>query len=223
MFQLGETAVFSIYHVVDLKPGEECLMTDEDSSVDTERELHGLFRYSSNMVGLGTPLSHASMCQLPKSQEHDPTHKVKSKESAAMESIMAALTTTSISQALPANPVLGDVASVIRSKAAGPYEITFDILFASREIYHIMRGSGALDAGNVANALGFKKEELVWCGFFEPANAFKVTVPRIKKGQKVPAGGFMENDVHGAQKYLPLGKMQLAEETIKQIRQVWKS
>lgn len=34
---------------------------------------------------------------------------------------------------------LKDIAEVIRSKNAGPYELTFDIIFSSREFYRRVR------------------------------------------------------------------------------------
>lgn len=39
---------------------------------------------------------------------------------------------------------LGDQASVVRSKNAGPYEITFDIMFADDETYLKVKKCGAL-------------------------------------------------------------------------------
>ncbi|KAI0476298.1 hypothetical protein GGR56DRAFT_693645 [Xylariaceae sp. FL0804] len=129
---------------------------------------------------------------------------------------------------LPAN-TLGSVARVLRSKNAGPYEITFDVLFGSAAAYAAVRQSGALSAAAVASALGLPAAapdddgEIVWCGFFDPARAFKVTIPRTRggggrgRGRRCAGGGFMESDIHGSQRYLPLMYMRLPDDLVAEI------
>jgi hypothetical protein len=45
---------------------------------------------------------------------------------------------------------LGDVASIIRSKNAGPYELTFDVMFDDDEIYAKVKNCGILTQATVA-------------------------------------------------------------------------
>jgi hypothetical protein len=104
---------------------------------------------------------------------------------------------------------LGDAARVVRSKNSGPYEITLDVLFDRREVFDIIRDSNILTDQVVANLYGVESNSVLWCGYFEQANAFKATLPRMRKGRPVASGGFMENDVHGSQHHVPLMELQL--------------
>jgi hypothetical protein len=111
-----------------------------------------------------------------------------------------------------ANPqTVGELARVLRSKASGPYEITFDILFTTQADFDLVRDSNILSRNVVAKALSVTDEDLIYCDFFEPALGFKATIPRYRKGKKVAAGGFMEDDVHGSQQYLPLINIKLPQ------------
>ena len=51
---------------------------------------------------------------------------------------------------MPATRTLGDLASVIRSKNAGPFEVTLDILFDDPETYRRVKASGVLTVPRVA-------------------------------------------------------------------------
>jgi hypothetical protein len=126
-------------------------------------------------------------------------------------------------QQVPQNPAskhflppgtLGELASVLRSKNAGPFEITFDVMFDSEEEYSIVKQSGILSPKTAADTLGLSEENIIWCGFFDPARAFKVTIPRMLEGRRVDCGSFMEKDVHAAQQYLPLMYMKLPQELL---------
>lgn len=104
---------------------------------------------------------------------------------------------------------LSDICRVLRSKNAGPYEITLDAMFETEEAYNAIKDSGLLSDENLAKALGISKEDIIWSGFFHPALAFKVTIPRMRGGKRVAAGGFMEGDIHGSQQHLGLATMKL--------------
>ena len=47
---------------------------------------------------------------------------------------------------------LDRVAKVIRSKNAGPFEITFDIMFDAPAAYERVKRSGVIEAGRIATA-----------------------------------------------------------------------
>ena len=94
---------------------------------------------------------------------------------------------------------LRELAAVIRSKNAGPYEITFDILFTDPDNYRRVRDSGALNAQSVAALYHLAPTELTYAGWFEPAWAFKFTL--IRPGDQ---GGIGERDTFGAQQHAPL-------------------
>ena len=50
---------------------------------------------------------------------------------------------------------LGDVASIIRSKNAGPYELTFDVMFDDDETYAKVKNCGILTQATVAQAVPY--------------------------------------------------------------------
>jgi hypothetical protein len=99
---------------------------------------------------------------------------------------------------------LGKIAKVIRSKNAGPFEITLDVMFDDVTVYEQIKESGSLTPARIAEIYEISIDSIVWCGFFDQALAFKATIPRCRNGKPNASGGFMENDVHGSQKYLPL-------------------
>jgi hypothetical protein len=118
----------------------------------------------------------------------------------------------------PPCATLGDISSVLRSKNAGPFELTFDVMFDSPAVYSIVKGSGLLTPALIASLYSIKEEEIVYCGFFDQALAFKATIPRTRGGRRVASGGFMEDDVHGSQNYIPLMNLRLSEDMIAAVK-----
>jgi len=93
---------------------------------------------------------------------------------------------------------LYELASLIRSKNAGPFTLTFDILFDDEENYVRVRDSGALNAQSFARIYGVSDNTV---RFFTCDNAkgFKISVPR-----RYPAGDPADADLHGGQQHAPL-------------------
>jgi hypothetical protein len=93
---------------------------------------------------------------------------------------------------------LKEVASLIRSKNAGPFVLTFDIMFARDEDYERVRRSGVLNAAVFAE-LYHQPIEAV--RFFECPNAraFKFSIPR-----PIVQGDIGDGDMHGGQQFVPL-------------------
>ncbi|KAI1260413.1 hypothetical protein F5Y18DRAFT_420183 [Xylariaceae sp. FL1019] len=106
---------------------------------------------------------------------------------------------------------LGLIASVVRSKNAGPFEITFDVMFDSKTIYEWVKDSGFLTYESAADALGVPAHSVTWAGYFDPAQAFKITVPKHTLKDDDHRGCFMEHDVHNSQHYLPLMYMRVPD------------
>ncbi len=94
---------------------------------------------------------------------------------------------------------LKELAQVIRSKNAGPFEITFDVMFSDPDVYARVRNSGALTRERVCALYRVPDEDITCCMFFEPALAFKFTL--IQRGDQ---GGVGERDTFGAQQHAPL-------------------
>jgi len=94
---------------------------------------------------------------------------------------------------------LKDIAKVIRSKNAGPFEITFDIIFKTKEDYEKVKASGVLNKELIARIYNLDPQRILTFVFYDAANAVKITIPRIR-----PQGSVGEVDMHGAQQYVPL-------------------
>lgn len=94
---------------------------------------------------------------------------------------------------------LGDVATVLRSKIAGPYEVTFDIGFPVEETFQKVKTSGLLTGAKVAELYGIPEEDVIAALWWDPARAFKATIPRYRA-----SAGFEETDTHGSQQHVPL-------------------
>lgn len=102
------------------------------------------------------------------------------------------------------NVNIRELASVIRSKNSGPYEITFDIMFKSREIFEQVKASGFFTKELIANLYKIPVEKVITLVEFEPAYAIKATIERPRA-----SGDLGETDVYGAQQHAPLLKLEL--------------
>ena len=94
---------------------------------------------------------------------------------------------------------LAEVARVIRSKNAGPYELTLDVLLEEPEIYEAFRRRRILSAESVAALYGVPVEDILGVIYFDPAHAIKITMRR-----RLPSGAPGDTDVYGAQQHGPL-------------------
>lgn len=96
-------------------------------------------------------------------------------------------------------PMLGELATFMTSKNAGPFLVTIDVVFASREWYERVRDAGVLTPERVAALYKRDVSDVVGIYYFDPANAIKVTMRR-----PVPSGSPGDTDVYGAQQHVPL-------------------
>lgn len=94
---------------------------------------------------------------------------------------------------------LGDVASVLRSKNSGPYELTMDVMFPTLEMCQRVKETGRLSKEAVAKLYNVPESDVIASLFFDQAQAFKATIAR-----PTVSGGFAENDTHGSQQHIPL-------------------
>lgn len=99
---------------------------------------------------------------------------------------------------------LGHLASIIRAKNAGPYEITFDVIFESPDVYKAVKSSGVLTRDKVAKALSIDESEVIVAMWWDPALAFKVTIVR-----PMVSGGFGEVDMHASTQHVPLMELEI--------------
>jgi len=94
---------------------------------------------------------------------------------------------------------LTDIASVIRSKNSGPYELTLDIIFNDYKDFEKVRDGGFIDEKLICSLYGVTPEKIVSIVAFEPAKAIKATIKR-----PICSGDLGETDVYGAQQHAPL-------------------
>jgi hypothetical protein len=93
---------------------------------------------------------------------------------------------------------LAELARLIRSKNAGPFELTFDIMFEDEARYARVKRSGALTREAVAERYGLPADKVKFF-YCDNALAVKASIPR-------PAvqGDLYDADGHGGQQYAPL-------------------
>ena len=100
---------------------------------------------------------------------------------------------------MPELKPLKDVAKVIRSKNAGPFEVTFDIIFKSKADYERVKQSGVITQELVSTLYNVPTQTILAFVYFDVANAIKFTLPRPR-----PQGSIGETDMHCAQQHIPL-------------------
>ena len=94
---------------------------------------------------------------------------------------------------------LVDIAGIIRSKNAGPYELTLDIIFKDREWYEKIKKNNAINRGLICGLYNIPEEDILDIIEFDPAGAVKITIKR-----PLVSGDIGETDVYGAQQHAPL-------------------
>lgn len=93
---------------------------------------------------------------------------------------------------------LRDLAKLIRSKNAGPFELTVDVMLPDRATYERVVASGALDTAHAAAAFRTDPDK-VQVFNYAPANAVKITVPRF-----AVSGDPADSDLFGGQQFAPI-------------------
>jgi hypothetical protein len=93
---------------------------------------------------------------------------------------------------------LVELSSLIRSKNAGPFSLTFDIMFPDEKSYMRVKRSGVLNTSMFAKLYQCNPETV---RFFECDNAlaFKFSIPRA-----IFQGDLGDGDLHGGQQFMPL-------------------
>lgn len=97
---------------------------------------------------------------------------------------------------------LYDLATVIRSKNSGPFEITLDVLFDNPTTYAKVKQQKVITKKNIAKLYHLKESMITEIVFYDPALGFKVTFDR-----KISSGTCLDRDVYGAQQNTPLGEL----------------
>ena len=94
---------------------------------------------------------------------------------------------------------LRDIASVIRSKNAGPYELTLDVLLKDDETFEMLRKADVINPKSIAELYRIPESGVIGIVYFPNARAIKATIVR-----PCASGALEERDVYGAQQHGPL-------------------
>jgi hypothetical protein len=90
------------------------------------------------------------------------------------------------------------------SKNAGPYLVTFDVLFKDDAMYAHGRKSGVFNRETLAALFGVKPDRILSIYEYDPARVIKFTMIR-----EISSGDFGDRTVFGAQQWAPLIELEV--------------
>lgn len=93
---------------------------------------------------------------------------------------------------------LKDIAKACKSKNAGPFHITLDIMFDDAALFAKVAATRVINAELIARLYGVKTEDVVFTEY-APAFAWKATIAR-----RIVSGAVGDTDIYGAQQHAPL-------------------
>lgn len=96
-----------------------------------------------------------------------------------------------------------EAAKVIRSKNAGPFTLTFDILFKDEKSYNLFKEKKFITKEIMSKTYGCDVEEVEDIIYFDPSYAVKINIHR-----PIASGDIGERDVYGAQQHVPLMELE---------------
>jgi hypothetical protein len=94
-----------------------------------------------------------------------------------------------------------DLAGVLRSKNAGPLEITFDVMFADKDIYERVKNSGVINKELISQEYSVNLDDVLITEF-DIVNSIKITIPR-----RYASGDIKDTDIYGCQQHSPLANV----------------
>ena len=95
-------------------------------------------------------------------------------------------------------PTLGELAKLVRSKNAGPFWLTIDIMFDEADAYRRARDAEIVNRTAIAKLYNRNPNEIIVVNH-DIALAIKVSFPRPQS-----SGSKLDNDAYGGQQYAPL-------------------
>jgi hypothetical protein len=100
-------------------------------------------------------------------------------------------------------PKVSEVCRHVRSKVAGPFWVTIDLMFDSQENYDRYVASPELSAASIAAVYGIAPESVSLYSI-PSLKVLKISFPR-----RVPQGSVEERDLHSGQQYAYLLDVEL--------------
>ena len=98
---------------------------------------------------------------------------------------------------------LYDIALVCRSKNAGPFQVTIDLMFDAEETYRKVLDSANFNAENIAKLYNVPVSQIA-VKPFDRILTVKVVLPRL-----CSSGSPLDADVYGSQQHFPLGNLEI--------------
>jgi hypothetical protein len=101
---------------------------------------------------------------------------------------------------------LSDIAKLIRSKNAGPFMLTFDVMFGNAADFDLVKESDAINLVLISELYNCDIGDIA-IEFFRAANSIKISIPR-----PTISGSLEDSDVFGGQQYGPLVNVDITYE-----------
>jgi len=98
-------------------------------------------------------------------------------------------------------PRLIDLATVVRSKNAGPLYVTFDIMFPEKSVFERVKNSRTLTPELIASLYDVDPKD-VSIIMYDIVNSLKITIPR-----REISGSLADTDIYGCQQQVPLSNV----------------
>ena len=93
---------------------------------------------------------------------------------------------------------IADLAVLVRSKNAGPFWLTIDIMFDNPDYYRRVRDSEVINRAGIAHMYRRDPADIIVVNH-DAALAVKISFPRPQS-----SGSKLDSDVYGGQQYAPL-------------------
>lgn len=93
---------------------------------------------------------------------------------------------------------IADLALLVRSKNAGPFWLTIDVMFDNADAYRRVRDSEAINRAGIAQMFRREPKDIIVVNH-DAALAIKVSFPRPQS-----SGSKYDSDVYGGQQYAPI-------------------
>ena len=93
---------------------------------------------------------------------------------------------------------IADLAVLVRSKNAGPFWLTIDVMFDDPDAYRRVRDSHTINRAQIARMFRREPADIIVVNH-DAALAIKVSFPRPQS-----SGSKYDSDVYGGQQYAPL-------------------
>ncbi len=98
-----------------------------------------------------------------------------------------------------------DLAMVCRSKNAGPFQVTIDLMFDNETAYYKVLASPSFSPENIGDLYNLPGNQIA-IKQFDRILTIKVVLPR-----KTASGSPGDSDVYGSQQHFPLGNIEIAD------------